>query len=175
MCATRLPRSSHVAPKQSVRRFPTLRFHAFAARILCLLLTIRYSPLTLPALAQGTITPNSIITTVAGGSWVFRCDGCPATSAPLGKTVGVVVDSVGDVFATDADNSIVVKISTAGVLTVVAGNGLTGFSGDGGPATSASLWQPEGLAMDAAGNPLYFGKPPCPQGQPPAPMRSWPK
>ncbi|MCH8266466.1 MAG: hypothetical protein IH846_03000, partial [Acidobacteria bacterium] len=67
----------------------------------------------------------------------------------------MAVDSDGNVLAVDLGNNLVVKISPGGVLTVVAGNGIRGFSGDGGPATSASLNQPSSVAVDTAGN-LYI-------------------
>jgi len=96
---------------------------------------------------------QNVITTVAGSTWVFRGDAGPATSAPLGHMQGVAVDAAGNVYASDIGNSLVVKVSPSGILTVVAGNGVGGFSGDGGPATNASL-TPAGVAVDAAGN-LY--------------------
>lgn len=100
-----------------------------------------------PAGAQG------IITTVAGsGTFVFTGNGGPATDAPLGNVSGVAVDSAGNVYATDRGNHLVVRIAPTGILTVVAGNGKAGFSGDGGPATSASLNLPVGVAVDLAGN-----------------------
>jgi len=98
---------------------------------------------------------QGIITTVAGSTWVFRGDGGPATSAPLGYVYGAAIDAAGNVYASDQDNDLVVKVSPTGVLTVVAGNRLRGFSGDGGPATSASLNRPTSVAADAAGN-LYI-------------------
>ena len=100
---------------------------------------------------------QAIITTVAGGTWAF-IDGGPATSAPLGMvdgpagTVGVAVDAAGNLYATDQDNNLVFKVSPTGALTVVAGNGIPRFSGDGGPATGASLYRPTGVAVDAAGS-----------------------
>ena len=95
------------------------------------------------------------IMTVAGSAWRFSGDGGPATNAALGKVPWVVMDSAGNLFASDRDNHLVVKISPSGTLTVVAGNGLEGYSGDNGPATSASLRYPNGLALDSAGN-LYI-------------------
>jgi len=98
---------------------------------------------------------SQVITTVAGGQWVFRGDGGLATSAPLGGITSVAVDATGNVYTADPDNNLVVRISPAGVLTVVAGNGISGYSGDGGPATSARLDSPGGVALDSTGN-LYI-------------------
>jgi len=94
---------------------------------------------------------QGIITTVAGGTWIFRGEGGPATSAPLGNIAGVAADSALNVYAVDSQNDLVVKISPAGTLTVVAGNGIRGFSGDGGPGSSAALFSPGAVAVDAQG------------------------
>jgi sugar lactone lactonase YvrE len=99
--------------------------------------------------------PAQIITTVAGTDFVFPSTPLPAVNAPLGNIQGVAVDAQGNVYAADSGNNLVVRISPNGALTVVAGNGIGGFSGDGGPATSASLDGPYGVAVDAAGN-LYI-------------------
>ena len=98
------------------------------------------------------LSAQGVITTVAGTTWRFTGDGGPATNAPLGELRGIAVDAAGNLFAADASNNVVVKISPAGILTVVAGNGTAGFSGDGGPATSAQLNRPWGVAVDATGN-----------------------
>ncbi len=116
------------------------------------------------ALFLSVLSPQScfsqVITTVAGTPWIFRGDGGPATKAPVGEVQGVAVDSAGNLFVADSGNDLVVKISKGGVLTVVAGSGTFGFSGDGGPATSAALafvpfFVTAGVAVDAAGN-LYI-------------------
>src|ERR1035441_4371617 len=91
---------------------------------------------------------GQVITTVAGTDWFFPTSSLPALSAPLGQPGAVAVDAQGNVYAPDWYNDIVVRISPSGVLTVVAGNGRPGFSGDGGPATSASLGAPFGVAID---------------------------
>jgi len=99
----------------------------------------------IPLGAQGTIT------TVAGESWVFNGGGA-AANAPLGRTLAVAVDPAGNAYITDKDNNIVVRVSPAGVLTVVAGTGTAGFHGDEGPATQALLYRPYGVAVDHSGN-----------------------
>ena len=117
--------------------------------IACLATFLSFTFLPLLCHAQG------VITTVAGSTFVFRGDGGPATDASLGFIQGLALDSAGNVFAADSGTHLVVKISPTGALTVVAGNEIRGFSGDGGPATSASLNSPFDVAVDAAGN-LYI-------------------
>jgi len=95
---------------------------------------------------------SQVITTVAGSTWVFRGDGGAAVNAPLGQLSAVAVDAAGNIFAVDQDNHLAVKITPAGTLVIVAGNGTQGFSGDGGPATGAALNTPLGVALDAGGN-----------------------
>jgi trimeric autotransporter adhesin len=96
-----------------------------------------------------------IITTVAGTSYTFPSGSIPAVNAPLGVVAGAVVDTAGNVFVSDGLNDLVLRISPDGTLNVVAGNGILGASGDGGPATSASLRSPQGVAVDSDGN-LYI-------------------
>ena len=112
------------------------------------ILILHFSLLILPAFGQ-------VITTVAGGQWVFRGDGGRATGASVGEIGALAVDSAGNVFVADFGNNLVFKISPSGVLTVVAGNGLFGLSGDGGAATAAALNIPAGVAVDSSGN-LYI-------------------
>jgi uncharacterized protein (TIGR03437 family) len=97
------------------------------------------------------VTPSRIITTVAGsGTSGFSGDGGPATSAQLSRAQAVAVDQAGNLFI--ADEGRIRKVSPNGVITTVAGNGTSGFSGDDGPATSAQIGYPEGVAVDGAGN-----------------------
>jgi len=98
---------------------------------------------------------QGVISTAAGSAWIFRGGNAPALSAPLGQVRGMALDSAGNLYAADGGNNLIVRISPAGYLTVIAGNGIAGLSGDGGSAASASLSLPAGLAVDSAGN-LYF-------------------
>lgn len=99
------------------------------------------------------VTPTGIITTLAGtGVCNYSGDGGPATSAELCGPYGVTVDLAGNVYIADGGNSVVRKVSPNGIITTIAGNGSTGYSGDGGPATSAELNNPEWVAFDSAGN-----------------------
>lgn len=95
---------------------------------------------------------NGVIATVAGnGTFQFGGDNGPATSAQLDGPEGVTVDAFGTLYIADSDNNRIRKVSN-GVISTVAGNGTYGFSGDNGPATSAQLNSPSGVAVDAAGN-----------------------
>ena len=96
-----------------------------------------------------------VITTVAGtGEWGYSGDGGPATNAQLQRPRGVAVDGLGNLYIADSDNHCVRRVDTAGVITTVAGTGARGYSGDSGPATSAQLRSPQGVAVDGLGN-LY--------------------
>jgi uncharacterized protein (TIGR03437 family) len=99
--------------------------------------------------------PAQVITTVAGADFVFPSPPLPAISAPVGYAAGIAVDAKGNVYVPDDGNKLVLRITPDGVLTVVAGNGITGFSGDGGPATGASLSFLTAVTLDTAGN-LYL-------------------
>jgi uncharacterized protein (TIGR03437 family) len=96
------------------------------------------------------------ISTVAGnGMQGDSGNGAAATGAELNSPVAVAVDSAGNLYIAEYSGNVVRKVSAAtGVITAVAGNGSVGYSGDGGPATSAQLNGPSGLALDAAGD-LY--------------------
>jgi sugar lactone lactonase YvrE len=106
--------------------------------------------------APAAVAAPGDITTVAGnGTPGFSGDGGPATSAQLNIPYGLAVDDSGNVFVADTFNNRVRKIDGSGTITTVAGTGTAGFSGDGGPATSAELGGPTAVAVDASGN-LYI-------------------
>src|SRR2546427_679482 len=97
---------------------------------------------------------TGIITTVAGtGTPGFSGDGGPAASAQLNYPSSVAVDAVGNLFIADQSNLRIRRVAAGtGFISTVAGSGIPGFSGDGGPATSAQLNYPTSVAVDAAGN-----------------------
>ncbi len=102
------------------------------------------------------VDPDGVITTVAGtGEFGFSGDGGPAVDASLNVPAGITLDKSGNLYLTDFNNNRVRRVDPNGMITTVAGTGERGFSGDGGPAVTASLDLPGGVATDAAGN-LYF-------------------
>ena len=103
------------------------------------------------AMNIGCSAQTGTITTVAGNGTVgFSGDGGQATAAQLTIPTGVAVDSVGNVYIADAGAHRIRKVSAAGVISTVAGNGNPGYSGDGGPAIAAQLSFPLGVAVDSA-------------------------
>ncbi len=101
------------------------------------------------------ISPSGIITTIAGtGVGGHTGDGGPATAAQLYHPGYVLPDGFGNIYISDEGNYIR-KINAAGIISTIAGNGTATYSGDGGPASAATVNIPYGLALDGAGN-LYF-------------------
>jgi sugar lactone lactonase YvrE len=99
------------------------------------------------------VDSTGTIRTVAGSATEGFCgDGGPATSACLAWPHSVAVDASGNLFIADHDNARIRRVDTSGTITTVAGNGTWAYCGDGGPATSACLRYPTGVAVDAAGN-----------------------
>src|SRR2546426_489854 len=95
---------------------------------------------------------NGVLTRVAGNSRAgYSGDGGPAINAQLSDPRGVAVDGAGNLFFVDFGNARIRKVSSSGIITTVAGGG-SAFPGDGGPATSAQLLGPQGVAVDSDGN-----------------------
>jgi sugar lactone lactonase YvrE len=101
------------------------------------------------------INISGIITTVAGnGTLGFSGDGGQATGAEISEPSGIAVDVIGNIYISDYYKNRIRKVNTLGIITTIAGNGKTGYSGDSVQATTSSIFGAWGIATDAAGN-LY--------------------
>ncbi len=99
------------------------------------------------------VTPGGGISTVAGSGLIgYNGDGILATAAALNFAAATAVDGAGNLYIADLGNARVRKVTPGGVISTVAGNGTTGFGGDGGQAIFAALNQPSGVAVDGSGN-----------------------
>ena len=99
---------------------------------------------------------TGIITTVAGnGVQGSSGDNFAAIEASMNRPNDIAFDPSGNMYILDSENHRVRKVDTNGIITAAAGNGTIGLSGDGGPAISAELYEPEGIDIDSSGN-LYI-------------------
>ena len=97
---------------------------------------------------------TGIINTIAGNGYCgFTGDG-PAVSEGLAYPQGLAVDINDNLFISDYTERIR-WVNPTGMITTIAGNGIASFQGDGGPATSAEIYEPVGVALDPAGNILF--------------------
>jgi sugar lactone lactonase YvrE len=102
------------------------------------------------------INTAGIISTVVGtGTAGYNNDGISAITAQLNGPSQLAFDAAGNLYIADFNNNRVRMVNTSGTISTVAGNGVSGYTGNGGPATAANLNHPAGLAIDAAGN-LYL-------------------
>jgi sugar lactone lactonase YvrE len=94
---------------------------------------------------------TGVISVLAGtGVAGYNGDGFGAATFDLNNPTGVAVDGLGDVYIADSGNNRIRRVSGGGVITTIAGDGLFGFKGDGGPATAARLRTPAKIAVDSA-------------------------
>jgi len=105
------------------------------------------------------INTRGIITTIAGNETTgYSGDGGPATKAQLNTPQGVALDHSGNIYIADGGNDRIRMVNTQGIITTIAGNGFGvaqqsgGYSGDGGPAINAELFNPTDVSIDASGN-----------------------
>ena len=104
------------------------------------------------------VTPAGTISIVAGnGSPASFGDGAAAISAGLLTPTALALDGAGNIYIAEFAAHKVRKVNTAGIISTIAGTGTEGFSGDGGPAASAKINSPEGVAVDSAGN-IYIAE-----------------
>ena len=97
------------------------------------------------------VDTSGIISTYAGTTQGFSGDGGPATQARMNNPTALAFDASGNLYVTDQFNHRIRRIDSSGTILTVAGNGSAAFSGDGGPATSASLNYPGGIVVDSSG------------------------
>jgi uncharacterized protein (TIGR03437 family) len=98
------------------------------------------------------VDTGGIIRTVAGnGTLADTGDGGPAISAEVKGVVGLAADNAGNLYIAETTNRIR-KVDASGTITTAAGNGTSGYTGDGGPAISAQLDNPQDVVADSAGN-----------------------
>ena len=105
---------------------------------------------------QGCFSGGNISTFAGNSGYGFAGDGGPATSAQLSAPRGICLDSSGNLYLADRWNNRIRKIA-GGNISTIAGNGLANFGGDNGPAASAQLSAPDGVAVDHIGQCLYLG------------------
>jgi trimeric autotransporter adhesin len=98
------------------------------------------------------VSQQGDVLTLAGGGDTARGDQGPATAALLNRPSGVAADSAGNIYIADRNNHRIRKVDTDGKIQTIAGIGMSGNTGDGGPAILASLNQPSALAMNAVGD-----------------------
>ncbi len=100
------------------------------------------------------VNTSGVISTIAGlcGVFGYSGDGGPATAALDFETADVALDGAGNVYFSDVGNFCVRKVNAAGIISTFAGTSTGGFSGDGGPATAANMYDPRGIAIDGPGN-----------------------
>ena len=130
--------------------------HAANAGPQCVYFTMRYififfSCLLISEAGVFAQAPGTIITIAGGG--LDDGDNVLATDVALNRPLGIALDTRGNLYIADTDNHRIRRVDAiTGIITTVAGTGEPGFSGDGGPATSALLNTPNAIAIDSAGN-----------------------
>ncbi len=103
--------------------------------------------------AQMSLYPANIKSIAGNGMWGWTGDGGRSTAATLRNPQGVSIDNAGNLYIADSVNQVVREVNAqTGLISTIAGNGLGGYWGDGGPANKAGLNNPTAVALDGAGN-----------------------
>jgi hypothetical protein len=103
------------------------------------------------------VNTNGVISTFAGnGTSGFAGDGGAATDANINGVNAIAADALGNIYLSDRNNQRIRMVNTNGIISTVVGSGSPGSGGDGGAATDAYLYNPDGVAVDAIGN-IYIG------------------
>lgn len=98
---------------------------------------------------------GKIYTFAGNGTYGHSGDGGPATAAEIAEPCGLALDASGNIYIADQQNHRIRKVNINGIISTIAGNGIAGYTGDGGPATAAELTFPMGIVVDASGD-IYF-------------------
>lgn len=99
------------------------------------------------------VNTSGIISFYAGNcTYADSGDGGPATAAEIKRANAIAMDSTGNLYIVDYGAQVIRKVNTSGIILTIAGNTITGFSGDGGPATAAEFNTLSGLCVDKTGN-----------------------
>lgn len=120
--------------------------------VFALLVSLLYN---LPTKVVLAVTDTTYTTKVVAGNgtYGYSGDGGLATSAELAGAISIFIDSANNIYISDHDKHCIRKVdANTGYINTIAGNGTSGYSGDGGPATSAQLNYPNGITMDSIGN-----------------------
>jgi type IX secretion system substrate protein/NHL repeat-containing protein len=111
------------------------------------------------------VNTAGIVSTIAGNGYLsgsgmggYSGDGAAATLAELAGPTGVAIDAAGNIYIADMNNHAVRKVNPAGIISTYAGTGMPGFSGDGGPATAATMFAAGGVSLSTSGD-LYIADP----------------
>jgi sugar lactone lactonase YvrE len=103
------------------------------------------------------VNTSGIISTIAGnGTAGYSGDGGQATAAEINSPGNVAIDASGNIYIADFGNNTVRKINTSGIISTFAGNGVMGYSGDGGNATAAEFNDPHMVAIDITSGNLFI-------------------
>ena len=103
-----------------------------------------------------TFIPGTIDTVAGQATWIYSGDGGIATQSSIFLPFGVAVDAFGDIFISDSSNNRIRMVNgSTQIISTIAGNGTLGSTGDGGPATQATISNPTALLVDPAGN-VFF-------------------
>ena len=97
------------------------------------------------------VSTTGIISTFAGGG-LSLAEGVAATAAKISSPLGVTADAFGNVYVCDNGHNRIRLVNAFGIITTIAGNGSANYTGDGGPATNATLHNPQGISIDSTGN-----------------------
>ena len=106
--------------------------------------------------AMAVLVPAQVTNVAGDRSWIYQGDSMPALDASLYLPMGGAADAAGNIFISDSNNQRIRRVDgNTQLISTSAGDGIAGFGGDGGPATSAMLNVPTDVKLDGAGN-LYI-------------------